>query len=133
MKFFASESLSCRCTWAWFKMRYSWLPSCQAMLLLFSRGVVSNSPRPHGLHAARQASLSFTTSQSLLQFTSVELVMPSNHLILCHPLLLFAFNLCQHQGLFQWVSSSHQVPLYPWLYQGHPFFLFSRSITALQC
>ena len=88
MKFFASESLSCRCTWAWFKMRYSWLPSCQAMLLLFSRGVVSNSPRPHGLHAARQASLSFTTSQSLLQFTSVELVMPSNHLILCCPLLL---------------------------------------------
>ena len=88
MKFFASESLSCRCTWAWFKMRYSWLPSCQAMLLLFSRGVVSNSPRPHGLHAARQASLSFTTSQSLLQFTSVELVMPSNHLILCCPPLL---------------------------------------------
>ena len=38
--------------------------------------------------AARQASLSFTISQSLLKFMSVELVMPSNHLILCHPLLL---------------------------------------------
>ena len=37
--------------------------------------------------AARQASLSFTTSQSLLKLMSIELVMPSNHLILCRPLL----------------------------------------------
>ena len=38
--------------------------------------------------AARQAPLSITNSQSLLKLMSVELVMPSNHLILCHPLLL---------------------------------------------
>ena len=38
--------------------------------------------------AARQASPSITSSQSLLTLTSIELVMPSNHLILCHPLLL---------------------------------------------
>ena len=38
--------------------------------------------------AAHQASLSFTISQSLLKLMSVELVMLSNHLILCHPLLL---------------------------------------------
>ena len=38
--------------------------------------------------AARQASLSVTNSQSLLKLTSVESVMPSNHLIFCHPLLL---------------------------------------------
>ena len=38
--------------------------------------------------AARQASLSFTISQSLLKLMSIELVMPSNHLILCHLLLL---------------------------------------------
>ena len=37
---------------------------------------------------ARQASLSFTISQSLLKLMSTESVMPSNHLILCHPLLL---------------------------------------------
>ena len=37
---------------------------------------------------ARQASLSFTISQNLLKLTSIELVMPSNQLILCHPLLL---------------------------------------------
>ena len=34
-----------------------------------------------------QASLSFTISQSLLKFMSIELVMPFNHLILCYPLL----------------------------------------------
>ena len=38
--------------------------------------------------AACQASLSFTISQSLLKLLSIELVMPSNHLALCHPLLL---------------------------------------------
>ena len=38
--------------------------------------------------AARQASLSFTISQSLLKLMSIEWMMPSNHLILCHPLLL---------------------------------------------
>ena len=37
--------------------------------------------------AARQASLSITNSQSLLKLMSVESVMPSKHLILCHPLL----------------------------------------------
>ena len=38
--------------------------------------------------AARQASLSFTISQNLLKLMSIESVMPSSHLILCHPLLL---------------------------------------------
>ena len=38
--------------------------------------------------AAWQASLSFTISQSLLKLTFIESVMPSNHLIFCHPLLL---------------------------------------------
>ena len=38
--------------------------------------------------AARQASLSITNSRSLLKLMSIESVMPSNHFILCHPLLL---------------------------------------------
>jgi len=38
--------------------------------------------------AARQASVSITNSRSSLRLTSIELVMPSSHLILCHPLLL---------------------------------------------
>ena len=58
--------------------------------------------------AARQASLSFTISQSLLKLMSIESVMPSNH-ILCRPPFPPALNLSQHQGLFWWVSSLHQV------------------------
>ena len=38
--------------------------------------------------AARQDSLSFTISRRMLKLMSVELVMPPNHLVLCHPLLL---------------------------------------------
>ena len=78
--------------------------------------------------ASCQASLSTTNSQSLPKLMFIESVMPSNPLIPeftqtdvhwvgdaiqpSHPLLSPsppAFNLCQHQGLFQWVSSSHQV------------------------
>ena len=50
--------------------------------------------------------LSFTISLSLLKFMFIEMVMLSNHLILCHPLFLFAFNLSKQLGLFQWVDSA---------------------------
>ena len=53
----------------------------------FSRSVASDSLQPYWT-AARQASMSITNTQSLLKLMSIELVMPSNHLILCHPLLL---------------------------------------------
>ena len=52
----------------------------------FSRSVLSDSATPWT--AARQASLSITNSRSLLKFMSIESVIPSSHLILCHPLLL---------------------------------------------
>ena len=52
----------------------------------FSHSVVFDSATPWT--AACQASLSITNSQSLLKFMSITLVMPSNHLIVCHPLLL---------------------------------------------
>ena len=51
--------------------------------------VVSDSLGPHGQqHPGHQASLCITNSWSLLKLMSIELVMPSNHLILSHPLLL---------------------------------------------
>ena len=60
--------------------------------------------------AAHQAFLSITNSQSLCKVMSTDSVMPSNHLI---PWFSSpsppALNPSQHQGLFQWVSSSHQV------------------------
>ena len=58
---------------------------------------------------ARQASLSFTMSQSLLKLMFIELVMLSNHLILCRSSSPPAFHLSQYQGLFQWVCYFHQV------------------------
>ena len=59
------------------------------MLLIFcylqlSCSVVTNSLRPHGL----QDSLYITNSWILLKIISIKSVMPSNHLILCRPLLL---------------------------------------------
>ena len=56
-------------------------------LLLFSRSVVSDSLVTPWT-AARQACLSFIILGSLLKLVSIESVVPSNHLILCHPLLL---------------------------------------------
>ena len=59
------------------------------------RGLACCSPWDHKSRtvycprtAARQASLSITNSQSLVKLMCIKLVMPSNHLILCHPLLL---------------------------------------------
>ena len=54
----------------------------------FSYSVVSDSLQPHGLQQVSQASLFITNSQSLPKFVSIKLVLPSNHLILCRPLLL---------------------------------------------
>ena len=58
---------------------------------------------------ARQASLSITNPWSSPRLTSIESVMPSSHLILCRSLLHLPPNPSQHQGLFRWVNSSHEV------------------------
>ena len=52
----------------------------------FSHSVVSNSLRPYGLQHTSFPSI--TNSQSLLKLMAIKSVMPSNHLILCRPLLL---------------------------------------------
>ena len=56
----------------------------------------------------RQSSLSITNSQSLLKLMSIESVMPSSHLILCHP-----FSFCPQSlpasGPFLWLNSLHEV------------------------
>ena len=57
-----------------------------ALVLLFSHSVMSDSLQPHGLRHARLPCI--TISQSLPKLMSIELVMPSSHLILCRPLLL---------------------------------------------
>ena len=60
--------------------------SVQYVAVRFSCSVVSDSVTPWT--AAHQASLSVTNSQSLFKLMSIKLVMPSNLLILCHPLFL---------------------------------------------
>ena len=60
---------------------------CSEHSVQFSRSVVSSSLQPHGLQHARLPWPS-PTPLSLLKLTSIESVMPSNHLVLCHPLLL---------------------------------------------
>ena len=64
-------------------MQYKPVVSAQS-----SRSVVSDSETPWT--AARQASLSITSSWTLLKLISIESVMTSNHLILCHPRLLLS-------------------------------------------
>ena len=54
-----------------------------SLLSLFSCSVMSDSLQPHGCSTP-----GLPSSQSLLKLMSIESVMPSNHLILCHPLLL---------------------------------------------
>ena len=55
-------------------------------MLLLSCSVVSNSLRPHGLQHFHFPT--FTNSWSFLKLMFIESVMPSNHIILCHPFLL---------------------------------------------
>ena len=57
--------------------------------------------------AACQASLSFTIYRSLLKFMSIELVVLPSHSLL--PFSPFTFSLSPHQGLSQWIGSSHQI------------------------
>ena len=73
-----------------------------------SCSVVSDTLWLHGLTAAGQASLSITHSQRLLRIMCIDPVMPSNHLIFCHPLLLLP-SIFPSIRVFSSVSSSHQV------------------------
>ena len=74
-------------------MLYSW-NQCNIVQQLYLNFAVVVQPLsrvwlyPTPWTAARQASLSITNSRSLLKLMSIESVMPSNHLILCRPLLL---------------------------------------------
>ena len=82
--------------------------------------------------AAPQASLSITNSWSLPKLMSIESGMPSNHLILCCPPSPPALNLSQHQGLFQWVGSSHQVAKVLKLLLQHQSFQWIFRVDFLQ-
>ena len=72
----------------------------------FSRSVMSDSLRPHGLQHTRPPCLSPTPlTQTHVHWVS-DAIQPAHHLSSPSPP---ALNLSQHQGLFKWVSTSHQV------------------------
>ena len=71
----------------------------------FSHSVMSNSLPPHGLQHTRPPCPS-PNSQSLLKLMSIESVTPSNHLILCHPLLLPSIFLSIRVFTNEWLFTS---------------------------
>ena len=91
--------------------------------------------------SACQAPLSFTISQSLFKFTSIEAMMSSNHVILCHPLLLRP-SVFPRISPFQWVSSSYQVAkglelqlqqhFFQWIFKLISFRIDWFDLTAVQ-
>ena len=78
------------------------------ILLLFSCSVVSDSLRPHGDYSTPGFPV-LHISRTLLKLISVESVMPSNHLILCSPLLFLPSILPSIRVFSREVSSLHQV------------------------
>ena len=81
LKYFLKLSESCLLSFGIVRQNITQFSSVQ-----FSHSVMSDSVTPW--ITARQASLSFTNSQSSLKLTSIKSVMSSSHLILCCPLLL---------------------------------------------
>ena len=75
-------------------------------LVVFHCSVAKSCPTLDPGTAAHQSLLSFTVSQSLPKFMSIELVMISNYLILCHPLLLLP-RIFPNTGIFSNKSVHH--------------------------
>ena len=96
-------------------LRFSQPPKLWKVSLLFKHSVQFSSVTQcvwlfaTPCTAAYQPCLSITNSQSWLKLMSIELVMPSNHLILGHHLLLPPSDFLSIMVFSQWVSSSHQV------------------------
>ena len=97
--FWRLESLRSRCQPIWLQvgtlfLACRWSPSFCILIHMIERGKSQFSSVTHvwlfatPWAAVCQASLSITNSLSLLNLMSIESVMPSNHLMLCHPLLL---------------------------------------------
>ena len=104
----------------------------------FSHSVVSNSLWPPRT-AACQTSLSITNSQSLLKLMSIELMMPSNHLILCPPLSSClqsfpasgSFLMSQFTSCGQSIGASASASVFPMNIQGWFFTGLTDLISLL--
>ena len=106
------------------------------MQIQFSRSVMSNSLRLHGLRGS--STPGFPVRHQLPGFAPTHVHQVSDAIQPSHPLLSpspSAFNLSQHQGLFQWISSSHEVAkvleLQQHLYSTMQITLFLWSVCHL--
>ena len=90
----------------------STLFSCSVMFLFVTLQTAAWTLWLCGLHAC-QASLSFTISQSLLRFMSIDSVMPSNRLILCHPHFCQSFS-ASGSFLVSWLFTSGSQSIGAW-------------------
>ena len=93
-------------------------PLCSVNVVKFSCSVMSDSLEPHGVQHIHQASLSIINSWSLFKLMFFELVMPSNHLILC-PLLF----------LLQSFPASGSLPMNQFFIRWTKYWSFSFSIS----
>ena len=85
-KYIIEQKVSCRITqWDMIYLNLKYAKIWHTSSVHFSHSVVSDSATPWT--ASHQVSLSITSSWGLLELMSMESVMPSNHLILCRPLL----------------------------------------------
>ena len=98
----------------WRKSKSYFCPFCSAQCeysVQFSHSIVSDSLQPHGLQLARLPCPS-PTPGAYSKLLSIELVMPSNHLILCYPLLLLP-SIFPNIGVFSSESALHiKWPMY---------------------
>ena len=102
---------------------------CSFSILLFNQcsgSVVSNSLRPHGLQHVRLPCLSTPKFAQIHLHQVGDVIQPSHPLSSPSPP---AFNLSQHQGLFQWVGSSHQMAKVSELQLQHQSFEYSGLIS----
>ena len=98
-------------------------------LLLFDHSVVSNSLWPHGLQHTR-----LPCPSHLLELAQTHVHWVSDAIQASHPLSFLsppAFYLSQHQGLFQWTDTSHQVATVLHLHFQHQSFQWIFRITFL--
>ena len=113
--------------WFWCSLEFEHHFSSRFPSVQLSRSVVSNSLRPHGPQHTRPPCPSLTPG---IDSDSCPLIaiQPSHPLLSPSPL---AFNLSQHQGLFRWVSSSHQVAKVLEFQLQHQSFVHIQDWSAL--
>ena len=97
-------------------LEHTWDTQMPKVILTYSnvvQSLIRSNSLQHGVHvawtAARQASLFFVISQSLLKLMSIESVTPSNHLILCRPLLLLPSVFLSIRGFSNAMSTPQKI------------------------